>query len=106
MYEKIFYLVLVYIVVYILYCFYRNLGKEKKANQRSSKKTQEYIAKKIKLENKYCNQLPLFNTEGRANNYGNSWNNKTGKFSPEFTEEFNQLNEEYNMPNAKKSETD
>lgn len=104
MYGKIFYLILVYIVIYILYCLCKNVSAAKRTNPRSSKKTQEYITRKVEIENNHCNHLPLFDSEGRAYSYGNSWNDKTGKFSSELAEELNHLNKEYNMPTAKKND--
>ena len=100
MYERIFYLILVYAVVFILFCFCKNIWAAIKSNPRSTKKTQEYIKHKVEIENKHCNHLPLFDPDGRAYCYGNSWNDKTGKFSSDFSEEMTQLSEDYNIPTA------
>ena len=101
MYAVIFYLIIICIVVYILYCLCRNIKKAMNSKTRSSNQTYEYIKKKVALENKHCSQLPFFDSKGRANSYGNSWNERTGKFSLEFSDELRKLNEEYGIPTSK-----
>jgi len=98
MYEMIFYMILICIIIYIAYCLVRNIVSAINSKTRSTTQTQEYIRKKVALENKHCSKLPFFDSKGRATSYGNSWNEKTGKFSPELADKLRKLNEEYNIP--------
>jgi hypothetical protein len=64
-------------------------------------KLQEYIKRKIEIENKYCSGLPLYDSEGRYCGGKSSFIDSTGKFDSELRKEIVKLNQIYKMPYCK-----
>ena len=56
------------------------------------KNTRKYIMKKIKLANKYCSDLPAFDSRGIFSGVSGSFTDKTGKFNPLYRKEMEELN--------------
>ena len=104
MYETYLYFLVAFILVFILYCFIRNivLGVKKEL-PRTARRTQEYIKRKVALENRYTSQLPMRDKFGRCSGYPSGWGSGTGKYHPGYKEGLDKLNEEFNMPGRGKS---
>jgi hypothetical protein len=61
------------------------------------KNTRRYIKEKIRLANKYCTNLPAYDSRGIFTGVSGSFTDKTGKFDPSYRKEMEELNETYGI---------
>jgi hypothetical protein len=61
------------------------------------KNTRKYIKEKIRLANKYCSDLPAFDSRGVYGGVSGSFTDKTGKFDPSYRKEMEELNETFGI---------
>jgi len=93
------YAILAFAVLFVIATIIHGINKSnatdswKKAG--TPKMTRRYISEKIKLENKYCNDLPNYDSRGIHCGANGSVTDKTGKFDPGYREEMNELNNKY-----------
>ena len=92
--------ILTFAVLFIILTIIIEIKKSKETgswkNISSSNRTRQYIQEKIKLDNKHCSNLPGFDSRGIYGGISGSFTDKTGKFSPEYQKELEELNEKYN----------
>ena len=94
-----FYVILAFVALFIIVMLSHEINKSYKTgswrNARTPKMTRRYIKEKIKLENKYCNDLPNFDSRGIHCGANGSVTDKTGKFDPAYRNEMEELNKRY-----------
>ena len=100
------YAILAFAVLYVIFQLIHEIRKSQKNGSwkkpESPERTRQYIKEKIKLENKHCADLPSFDSRGIYGGVSGSFTDQTGKFSPEYQKELDELNEKYGIERAEK----
>ena len=81
-----------FVIFTIVYEIHKNYKNDSWKKSSSPKMTRRYIKEKIILENKYCRELPNFDSRGIHCGANGSVTDKTGKFNSAYRHEMEELN--------------
>lgn len=92
----IFFFAITYIAFTIIHEIHKGIKNDSWRKTHSSKQTRRYIKEKIQITNKYCSDLPQFDSRGIFSGVSGSFTDRTGKFDPSYTKEMEDLENKYN----------
>jgi hypothetical protein len=90
------------VIITIVYSISNSHKTESWRKTDSPKRTRRYIKEKLILENKYCSDLPNFDSRGIHCGANGSVTDKTGKFDPDYRAEMEELHRKYGIDSGVK----
>ena len=91
-----------FLVLSLIYGIYKSHQTGSWRKIETPRRTKQYISEKIKLDNKHCSNLPGFDSRGIYGGVSGSFTDRTGKFSPEYQKDLDELNEKFGIERAEK----